>query len=102
MPIITQQICGLPGLSAEYDINDANMRVSQIRVYNDSDHYAKINVTESGSDVFTQYIAPHSSRSWNTSGIQLVKPPVTSDDPNPGISYGDYEISVVIPSENPP
>lgn len=55
----------------EYDINDANWRVSQIRCINNSDQPAIGYVYLDGELIFEAIAPPNQTTSWNTSGIQL-------------------------------
>lgn len=73
MPTRTFRFVNLAGgqIIGEYDVNDANWRVSQVRCINNSAHGAYIRVLEDGVEVFSQTAPANQTTSWNTSGLQL-------------------------------
>lgn len=81
------------------EINDANWRVSKVRVINEHPSLGfEITVKEAGVVVFNQTVPAGQTQTWNTSGIQLGWQPDFFDTERQewradGIDMGDYEIS---------
>lgn len=85
MAVQTFPFCGVGGVVVEYDVNDANWRVSQVRCINDSDYPAVAEIYESGTLRFTATAPAHQTTSWNVTGVQLAY-----DSVNGGIMMGNY------------
>lgn len=89
----------------EYDINDANWRVSKIRCINNSPHSAVGHIYQAGDLVFTANAPANQTTSWNVQGVQLAwQPPywndLIGDWEEAGIEMGDYELQAAWPWES--
>lgn len=69
----------------EFDVNDANWRVSQMRCINNSIYQARATILESGTIRFTAVAPANRTSSWNVTGVQL-----GWDSINGGIMMGNY------------
>ena len=77
----------------EFDVNDANWRMSQVRCINNSLFPAKATIFELGDLVFTANAPAGQTTSWNTVGVQLVW-----NDVDENLEMGDYVMCVQWPS----
>ena len=77
----------------EYDVNDANWRVSQVRCINNSDQPCTATSLERGIQRFQATAPAKQTTTWNTTGIQL-----GWDSVNGGIMMGNYVMQVQYPS----
>jgi hypothetical protein len=73
----------------EFDVNDANWRVSRVRCINDSAYPAVARILQNGVEVFTAVAPAGQMTSWNTTGVQL-----GWDSVDGGIVMGGYEMLV--------
>ncbi len=71
----------------EFDVNDANWRVSQVRCINGNTHPAYARILKNGTEIFTAVAPAGATTSWNVTGVQL-----GWDTVNGGIMLGSYEI----------
>jgi hypothetical protein len=88
----------------EYDINDANWKVSQIRCINNSVYTAIGRIYELGELVFTAVAPSNATTSWNVQGVQLGWQPdywndLTETWEPGGIEMGDYVFAAQWPGE---
>jgi len=77
----------------EFDVNDANWRVSQVRCINNSASPAAATIFQRGTEVFTAIAPANATTSWNATGIQL-----GWDAVDGGIMMGDYVMSARWPA----
>jgi hypothetical protein len=77
----------------EFDVNDANWRVSRVRCTNNSNLSAAAAILDSGVEAFTAVAPPNATTSWNVTGIQL-----GWDSVNGGIMMGNYVVQVKYPA----
>ena len=87
----------------EFDINDTNWRISQVRCINNSEHPLKAFVHKSGVQVFTAVAEAKNITSWNTSGLQLGWQPDYYDSRDgqyhpDGLDMKDYTIQIQSPA----
>lgn len=78
----------------EFDVNDANWRVSRVRCINNSAYAASARILQNGIEIFIATAPANQTTSWSTSGIQL-----GWDTVNGGIIMGLYTIQTSWPSE---
>lgn len=71
----------------EFDVNNANWRMSQVRCINNSSRLARAWILNNGVQVFTADAPANATTSWNTTGIQL-----GWDTVNGGIMMGTYQM----------
>lgn len=76
----------------EFDINDNNWRMSQVRVINKSTYSLVAQIYEAGVLRFTANAPAGQTTSWNTTGIQL-----GWDSVNGGLIMGNYTMSAQWP-----
>lgn len=69
----------------EFDINDANWRMSQVRCINNSPYPCIAHIYEGATLRYTANGLPNQTTSWNTTGIQL-----GWDVVNGGLMMGNY------------
>lgn len=69
----------------EFDINDANWRMSQVRVINNSAYPLVARIYEAGVLRYTANAPANQTTSWNTTGVQL-----GWDSVNGGLMMGNY------------
>lgn len=79
----------------QYDVNDANWRVSRVRCVNNSDQPAHGRVYELGELVFEATAPANHTTEWPVSGVQLSWQPdywndITQTWEPGGIEMGDY------------
>ena len=91
------------GVTIEFDVSDANWRVSQVRCINSSPYPASARILKAGVQVFTAVAPAGQTTSWNTSGVQLGWQPdyyntVTEQWEHDGLDMKDYELRVQYPS----
>lgn len=106
MPVQTFQYAsfGNDAVVIEYDINDANWRISTVRCINNSSYYAVGHIYELGELIFTAEAPPNQTTEWPVSGIQLGwQPPywndLTETWEEAGIEMGDYVFQAAWPWE---
>lgn len=80
-------------MRVEFDINDANWRMSQVRCINNSNQSAKAFIYEGGILVFSATAPANQTTSWNTSGIQL-----GWDSVDGGLMMGNYVMAIQYPA----
>jgi hypothetical protein len=88
----------------EYDINDANWRVSKVRCINNSAYVAVGRIYEAGELVFSAVAPAGETTSWNVTGVQLgwQEPywnDITEQWEEAGIEMGDYVFNAQWPGE---
>lgn len=76
----------------EFDINNVNWRMSQVRCINNSGSAARATILENGVQIFTAIALANQTTSWNTTGVQL-----GWDSVNGGIMMGNYVMQVQYP-----
>jgi hypothetical protein len=76
----------------EFDVNDANWRVSRVRCINNSPYTAKARILNNGVEVFTAVAPANATTGWNVTGVQL-----GWDAVNGGIMMGAYVMQVKYP-----
>lgn len=76
-------------VTVEFDVNDANWRMSRVRCINNSPRAAVARILQSGVEVFTATAPANATTSWNTTGVQL-----GWDSVDGGIMMGVYEMQV--------
>lgn len=64
-------LCEFSGVRVEFDVNDANWRVTQVRCWNSSPYTVAAIILQNGTEVFTATALAQRMTSWNTSGVQL-------------------------------
>ena len=87
----------------EFDINDANWRMSQVRCINNSQYPAKATIFLDGAQVFTAIANANKTTSWNTTGVQMGWQPdyyntITGQWERDGIDMKGYTIQVQYPA----
>lgn len=82
------------GVIVEFDVNDANWRMTQVRCINNSQYPAMAAIYESGVERFTAIAPVNQTTSWNTVGIQL-----GWDEVDGGLMMGNYTMFVQYPGE---
>lgn len=78
----------------EFDVNDANWRMSQVRCINNSPYPAVGHIYEAGVLRFTAVALANQTTSWNTTGIQLGWDPIDG-----GLMMGTYTMFVQYPGQ---
>jgi len=91
-------------VTVEYDVSNANWRVSRIRCINNSLHDAVGRIYDNGELVFTAVGPAGETTEWPVSGIQLGWQPdywndLTQQWEPSGIEMGTYEFSAQWPGE---
>ena len=81
----------------EFDINDANWRMSRVRCINNSDYQAVARIYNAGSLVFTAIAPPHQTTQWNISGIQMGWQAPVEGEIDGGLEMGNYTMQVQFP-----
>jgi hypothetical protein len=89
----TFQHSAFGGCQIEFDINDANWRMSQVRCINNSSHQAMAIILESGITRLTAIAPPNQTTNWNTTGVQL-----GWDQVNGGLMMGNYVLQIQFPA----
>jgi len=85
----------------EFDVNDANWRVSRVRCINNSALPAAATILQSGTEVFTATAPANATTSWNTTGIQFGWNDSDLDGDgivDGGLMMGDYVMSARWPA----
>jgi len=77
----------------DFDVNDANWRVSRVRCINNSAHAAAARVLNGGAEIYNVIAPAGQTSSWNVSGIQL-----GWDVVNGGIVMGTYVLEARWPA----
>lgn len=90
--------CG-EAVRVEIDINDANWRVSKVRVINDSPYPLVVIISKAGTPIMEQTALANQTTEWNVSGVQLGWQPDFLDSRDgqwypDGIDMKDYTVSV--------
>ena len=81
----------------EFDINNANWRMSRVRCINNSDYQCVGRIYESGVLVFTAIAPPHQTTQWNTAGIQMGWQAPVEGEVDGGLDMGHYTMQVQFP-----
>ncbi len=74
-------------VQVEFDVNDANWRVSRVRCINNSSRPARAWILNNGVQVFTADAPANATTSWNITGVQL-----GWDAVDGGIMMGTYQM----------
>ncbi|NLS77332.1 MAG: hypothetical protein GXY76_08755 [Chloroflexi bacterium] len=85
----------------EFDVNDANWRVSQVRCINDSPHPARARILRGAALLYDAIAPAGQTTSWNTSGVQLGWNTADEDGDgimDGGLMMGDYVVHVQWPA----
>jgi len=83
----------------EFDLNDANWRVTRVYCINEGDSTIHATIYNNGVPVFTAIGLPHQTTQWNVTGVQLGWQPdywndVTQQWEPGGIEMGSYSMAV--------
>ena len=103
MATLTFRLAAGPDWFAECSVNQANWRVSSVRLVNDSDFGVAVVIKKAGVDFFSTVAPAHKETTWNVSGMQLSwEPPywnsLTETWDEAGLDLGDYEIGTRFPA----
>ncbi len=78
----------------EFDVNNANWRVAQVRCRNNSTKRAAARIFQAGAEIFLAAAPAGQVTTWNTTGVQLGWDPVDG-----GIQWGNYVMQSWWPAE---